>query len=112
MKDYKGNLTHYLNINKKISIVDIHKKKGIRPNYDIYIGRRVNGTEFNKDSKWAKRHGESLPEYEKRARKTLWNDLDELKGKTLGGWCLNTDKITPLRCHAQILLKLFNEKFN
>ena len=108
----KGKLTYYLNINKKTSIVDIHKKKGKRPFYDIYIGRRVNGTEFNKDSKWCKKRGESFPEYEKRVRKTLYNDLDELKGKILGGWCLNTDKIEPLRCHAQILLKLLIGKFS
>lgn len=108
----KRNLKYYLNKDKKTSIVDIHKKKGIRSNYDIYIGRRVNRTEFKKDSKWAKRHGESLLEYERRARKTLYNILDELKGKTLGCWCLNTNKIIPLKCHGQILLKLINEKFN
>lgn len=107
----KRNLIHYLNKDKKASVVDIHKKKGIRPGFDIYIGRRVNRTEFTKDSKWAKKYHESLPEYEKRVRKTLYNDLDELKGKTLGGWCLNTYKIKPLKCHGQILLKLINEKF-
>lgn len=35
--------------------------------------------------------------------------LDELRGKTLGCWCINTDKETPVKCHGQVLLKLLNE---
>lgn len=33
-------------------IVDLHMKKGRRPRYTKYIGRRVRFTEFHEDSKW------------------------------------------------------------
>ncbi len=37
---------------------------------------------------------------------SLMNDLDELKGKTLGCWCC------PERCHGDILIDLLNKKLN
>ena len=91
-------------------VVDIHKKKGKRPEFDIYIGRRIHyHNEFTEDSKWRNR-SKTLQEYEDWVRKTLWNDLDELKGNVLGCWCVTTSKTIPLRCHGQILMKLLREK--
>jgi len=34
------------------TIVDLHKKNGARPEFDLYAGRAVDGTEFLEDSKW------------------------------------------------------------
>ena len=91
-------------------VVDIHKKNVIRPEFDIYIGRRIHyHEEFIRDSKWRNR-SRTLQDYEAWIRQYLWNDLDELKGKKLGCWCITTSEITPLRCHGQILMKLILEK--
>ena len=95
-------------------VVDVHRKGGIRPHFDVYIGRRVRNTEFTNDSKW---HNPFLPleKYEKYILEKIkqdpefW-DLEDLRGRTLGCWCINTDKETPLKCHGQILLKLIREK--
>lgn len=91
-------------------VVDIHKRKGIRPDYDVYIGRNVRWTEFTRNTKWANLFYKRLDLYEEYIRKHLWEDLDELKGKILGCWCVNTKEITPLKCHGQILIKLLQEK--
>lgn len=91
-------------------VVDIHKKNGMHPKFDIYIGRRIQyHPVFLKDSKWANR-SRSLQTYEAHVRRDLWNDLDELEGKVLGCWCITTNNITPLRCHGQILMLLLQEK--
>jgi len=102
----------------KTSVVDIHLKKGIRPQYDIYIGRRVTRThDFQKSSKWCnpKQLNNNLKLYEDHIRAciNLWPEkynLDELKGKKLGCWCITTDKLEPLICHGQILMKLIKER--
>jgi len=39
-------------------------------------------------------------------------NLDELEGKILGCWCITTNKLEPLKCHGQILMKLLREKKN
>jgi len=91
-------------------VVDIHKKNGIRPSFDIYIGRRVRFTEFTHDSKWANHFYADLAGYEKHIREHLWNDLDELEGKVLGCWCAFMAQEEPLVCHGQILMKLLREK--
>lgn len=101
-------------IETKTRIVDIHKKKGKRPEYDIYIGRDVKRTELIL-SKW---HNPrlTLEEYELYIRHKIeempeYYNLNELKGKKLGCWCgITTDKLEPLVCHGQILLKLIKEK--
>ena len=92
-------------------VVDIHTRNGIRPHFDVYIGRRIRyHPMFTKDSKWRNRSG-SLEEYEKWACENLWDALDELKGKVLGCWCVTTSSIEPpLRCHGQVLMKLLHEK--
>jgi len=100
------------------SVVDIHMKKGVRPEFDIYIGRYVHsrsvyGDNF-KSSKWANWYY-SLEEYEEVIRKKIKQEpekynLDELKGKKLGCWCITTDKLEPLMCHGQILIKLIKER--
>ena len=90
-------------------IIDIHKKKGIRPDFDVYIGRRVRNTEFWVSSKWAN-HYPTLEEYEDMVREYLWDDLEELEGKSLGCWCITTNKTEPLICHGQILMELLKEK--
>lgn len=102
----------------KTSVVDIHKKNGERPEFDIYIGRKVRYTEFTKDSKWCNPRL-TLEEYELYIRDCIdkfpeYYDLNELKGKRLGCWCITTseipDKIEDMVCHGQVLMKLIREK--
>jgi hypothetical protein len=106
----------------KTSIVDLHKINGIRPSFDVYIGRANKHTEFNLDSKWhnpfticntlAEKILENYENYirEKIEQNPIKYNLKELVGKKLGCWCLNTDNFNePLRCHGQILLKLIKE---
>ena len=47
--------------------------------------------------------------YEKYIRQTpqLWNSLDNLENKVLGCWCEPSQP-----CHADVLIKLFNDKKN
>ena len=93
-------------------VVDIHKRGGKRKHFDVYIGRRIQyHMEFTEDSKWANR-SPNLEAYEETIRATdrLWNALDELDGKILGCWCLNTTKTIPRRCHGQVLMFLLAEK--
>lgn len=91
-------------------VVDIHKKNGVRAHFDVYIGRRIQyHEEFVEDSKWRNRSS-TLQDYEQWVRDTLWDDLNELKGKVLGCWCVNTTEYHPLRCHGQILMRLVREK--
>lgn len=93
-------------------VVDIHKKKGIRPEYDIYIGRKVRFVDWTYNSKWGNYdYGKDLKGYESYIRAVWCDDLDELVGKKLGCWCITTDKIEPLKCHGQILMKLLKEKY-
>ena len=109
----------------KTSVVDIHKVKGVRPEYDVYIGRALKPFmdkegEFTKDSKWAnyytfKEYGENaLKFYEIDFRVIIERhsesyDLSELKGKRLGCWCITTDSYENPVCHGQILMKLIAE---
>ncbi len=93
-----------------MSVVDIHKKKGVRPFFDIYIGRAVPHTEFTKDSLWANpfRGDFAVESYEKYIReriKTLPNIycIESLQGKILGCWC------KPKPCHGDILIKILKE---
>ena len=93
-------------------VVDIHKKNGVRPHFDVYIGRRVQyHKEFVKDSMWANRSS-SLEAYEMwiRYNPRLWNRVLDLDGKILGCWCLDTDELEPVQCHGQILMQLIKEK--
>ena len=48
-----------------------------------------------------------LSVYEQCIRKTpeLWNELDSLENKVLGCWCKPSQT-----CHADVLIKLYNEK--
>ncbi len=106
-------------------VIDIHKIKGIRPDFDVYIGRKI--TYRNKhtidlkeywfeDSKWANPRL-TLEEYELYIKNRIeeqpeYYDLNELKNKRLGDWCITTDKLVPLKCHGQILMKLVREMDN
>jgi len=101
------------------SVVNIHKKNGKRPKYDIYIGRKLKpfmdreGITFN--SKWRNPYL-SLEEYELYIRDCIdktpeYYDLNELKGKRLGCWCITTSEVYPMKCHGQVLLKLIREAF-
>lgn len=96
-------------------VVNIHKKKGIRPPFDIYIGRATRRkTEFKENSKWANKYSfkqyslKALEYYEEEIRKKIkenpeYYNLEELRGKKLGCWC-------KANCHGLILLKLLKEK--
>ncbi len=80
---------------------------------NLYIGRNMNFyVKGAGASKWqnpfaVKKYGleKCLELYEEYVRTSgLINDLDELKGKTLGCWC------KPEKCHGDILCKLIQEK--
>jgi len=91
-------------------VIDIHKKKGMTPPYDVYIGRKVRRVDWTYDSKWANHFYNDFKGYEQHIRFYLWDELDELKGKKLGCWCITTKELTPVKCHGQILMKLLREK--
>lgn len=93
-----------------IKLVNIKHKP--TPEYDIYIGR-ANGWLGLPESKWhnpfpMKNESERpgvIENYEKhvRARADLIASLHELKGKTLGCYCM------PKTCHGSVLIKLYEE---
>ena len=105
-----------VNIKKKFLVKQGYKdfKDWNKKEDHVYIGRNMNfyvpGTI---KSKWhnpysAKKFGldKCLELYENYLRQSdLMNDLHELKGKTLGCWC------KPEKCHGDILIKLYNEKY-
>ena len=80
--------------------------------FDLYIGRE-NKTYGLKESKWHNPFRladhpleDVLSLYESHVRQSsLYDDLHELEGLTLGCWCSSPDK-----CHGGILMRLFNEK--
>ena len=90
-------------------VVDIHKKNGIRPKFDVYIGRQVRWIDWTYDSKWGNYYYD-LEKYEKHVKLFLWKDLVELEGKKLGCWCITTTEIYPTICHGQVLMRLLREK--
>jgi len=103
-------------------IIDIHKKNGKRAEYDEYIGRAVDGTEFTEDSIWANPYtykmfgDQAVILYESYIRAKIKKEpklynLEKLRNKRLGCWCITTDKIYPIKCHGQVLMKLLLEKF-
>lgn len=103
-------------------VVNIHKIRGIRPHFDVYIGRSIKFHNENtidlkkywfKDSKWANPNL-SLENYEIYIRIKIKNNpdyynIEDLRGKKLGCWCITTDKIYPIICHGQIILKILFE---
>jgi hypothetical protein len=105
-------------------IVNIHKKNGVRPHFDVYIGRATAHTEFVKDSPWANPYRISqfqypedcLVAYENHIRLCLADEvhthinIDDLTGKVLGCWCVNATTWDNPKCHGQILMKLWEEK--
>ena len=91
-------------------VVDVHKKNGITPYFDVYIGRKVKRVDWTYDSKWGNYFYDDFRAYESHVRKHLWDDLDELEGKIIGCWCINTKEISPVECHGQILMRLLREK--
>ena len=101
-------------------VVNLHMVNGKRPYYDIYIGRELTYPKANfPQSKWhnpfrVNEYGieKCLELYEKHIRNTptLWNALDELEGKILGCWCINSQQKDKIICHGQILIKLLEEK--
>ena len=91
----------------------VHLKK--EP-YDIYIGRpgKWGNPYSHKEGTLAEfkvaNRAEALEKYEKYLleNETLYNSLIELKGKTLGCWCCNSDdehSNSKIKCHGQILAK-------
>lgn len=119
------------------TIVNIHKVKGVRPAFDIYIGRAVFHTEFTTSSKWhnpfpVKMFGDdTLPMYEAYIHMLLDNKGLELSNPNFhkimvavrrsrtqfGGY--NIDDLTgkvlgcwckPGPCHGDVLIKLWKEK--
>jgi hypothetical protein len=80
--------------------------------YTLYIGR---------PSKWGNRYSvvkskfkdvvivptieDALRRFEEETRASLWDQLHELSGHSLGCWC------KPKPCHGDVLVKLFKERF-
>ena len=106
-------------------LVNVHKINGQRPYFDVYIGRAVNGTEFKEDSIWSNKFKISsqlntikkvLDIYEMFIRQKIKKnpeiyDIETLRGKILGCWCINTAIFKPpLCCHGQVLMKILSEK--
>ena len=96
-------------------VIDIHKKNGKRPKFDVYIGRKVPYTEFKEDSPWANpfsynQYGpQCLDLFEEHLRNSpkLLAKLPQLKGKILGCWCKNQ---RDGRCHGDIIIKIMKER--
>jgi len=94
-------------------VVNLKKVNGIRPEFDIYIGRKFdNGIDFFPESIWANpfsiyRYGreKSVKLYEEYVRNTLklYNSLINLYNNILGCWC------KPEICHGDVLVKLLKE---
>ena len=105
-----------------MSVVRMRRKDGvIIQDCDIYVGRKLTMGGWNLPaSKWQNIYkvneyglSKALELYEKHVRETpeLWNSLEELEGKVLGCWCIQKPKQgDPEVCHAQILMRLINEK--
>lgn len=108
----------------KTEVIDIHKVKGKRPEYDLYIGRKLPpfmdpDNLFTKNSKWhnpykPKEVGiiKSLDLFDSYIRQKIEKnpkkyDIDELIGKRLGCWCRSRYEF----CHGQVLLDLLYEKY-
>jgi len=76
----------------------VHCKKEA---YDVYIGR---------PSKWGNpfkgsNRNQNVADYKEYVRNSeLYEQLEELRGKTLGCWC------APLRCHGDALVELLAER--
>lgn len=98
-------------------VVRIQRKGGqIVQNCDVYIGRQCSMGGWNlSQSKWhnpftVKEYGSAelvCIKYEQYIRSSkLINDIEELRGKTLGCWC------KPSPCHGDILTKILNERIN
>lgn len=96
------------------TVVHLKRAKGVVvQDCDIYIGRQcyMGGWKLPA-SKWAnpysvKKYGaDAIPLYEEYVRnnQTLMNDIEELRGKRLGCWCV------PNPCHGDILIKVLNER--
>ena len=101
---------------KKTKIVRIRRKNGkIVQDCSVYIGRDMFMGGWNlKKSKWANPYkigtdgnrDEVLGKYKKyvTSNTSLMNDLEELRGETLGCWC------KPEKCHGDILVELLEKK--
>ncbi|CAH6420013.1 Domain of unknown function (DUF4326)-containing protein [uncultured virus] len=101
----------YLNMNT--TIVHLKRKNGqVIQDCDVYIGRAWNMGGWNlPQSKWhnpftVKQYGDqALILYEQYIRASpLMNDIEELRGKQLGCWCV------PAPCHGNILVKILDAR--
>jgi len=76
---------------------------------DVYIAGKMQNDFWNLPrSKWANPYfmeEDSLDKYAAHVRRKLWDQLDELEGKLLGGWADNG-----VRCHGCVLVDLLEEK--
>ena len=94
-------------------VVHLKRKNGqVVQDCEVYIGRACNmGGWRLPQSKWhnpypVKTYGDqAIPMFEAYIRSSaLINDIEELRGKTLGCWC------SPNPCHGDILVKILNER--
>lgn len=99
--------------------VRIQRKNGqVVTGCDVYIGRACYRGGWQLDgSIWQNPYSvntygrdEALRRFREYiiSRKELMDRLEELKGKTLGCWCMGSDKGEP--CHGEILIELLNER--
>jgi hypothetical protein len=109
---------------KTTKVVNVHKPNLIKMGYkdmgewvkdpnNVYIGRNnpyiegATGSKYQntfKVDKYGRDRCLELYEQSIRSNPTLMNQIEELRGKTLGCWC------HPLGCHGDILIKILNEK--
>lgn len=105
-------------LRKEFGDESITLKKWMEIPNNLYVGRRgrifIDGKIFHyKESKWYNPYTlkeysleDSLKLYKKYIKTSgLYDDLDELKGKTLGCFCDQSGD-----CHAKVLVKLYRKK--
>lgn len=90
--------------------------------YDIYIGRPSiwgNPYTHHKDKETlaefvVESREEAILKYREYilGNQELLDRLGELKGKTLGCWCIDSNDSFPIpyKCHGQVLVELLNQK--
>ena len=90
--------------------------------YDVYIGRPSiwgNPYTHHKDKETLAEfivhsREEAISKYREYilSKPELLDRLDELEGKILGCWCIDSNDLfpNPYKCHGQVLIELLNQK--
>ena len=110
--------------NPGTQVVRIRRKSGeVVQECDVYIGRQCSQGGWSLPcSKWHNPYplskysrDRSLELYERYLtgridKHPVTYNLEELVGKRLGCWCLNTSSIEPITCHGQVIMKIMRDR--